>query len=459
MSSRLENYVLFVTTLTTFFTIFLSSAVMIAIPTLASDFGMSNIVQSWVSTIYLLALAVVTIPAGQISWRYGLKKTMIIGLIIFTFTSALIMFSTSQDMFLTLRIFQGIGAGFLTVAATALLVSAFNPEDRGKALGINVIGVYLAASLSPIIAGFLNKDFGWRSIFFVTLPFLIICIVLLLTKINKEWKTLDNFALDKKGIALCSLGMLLFIFGFTTLNQPYGYILAIFGIFVLVLFWFSEKKVDTPVFNVNLFKNPKFLSSNIAALCAYFAMAVIMTIINYHLQYIRGFNSQDAGLILLIAPVVQVIVSPIAGRLSDKYDPQKLAAIGAAIAGVGISMIAMLNKGTPLEFLMFAFFLLGLGFGIFSPVNTNEIMGSVPKKDTSMASASSSTMRVVGQTMSMGIFTLILAIVMGNVPIVPSNYHLLILSSKITATICTIVCFLSVIASLVGLKSEGYYNG
>lgn len=454
----MENYVLFVTTLTAFFTIFLSTAVMIAVPTIASEFHMSNIVQNWISTIYLLALAVVTIPAGQISGKYGLKKTMVIGLIIFTVTSALIMFSNSQDMFLTLRIIQGIGAGFLTVSSTALLVSAFKVEDRGKALGINVIGIYLAAALSPVIAGFLNNDFGWRSIFFFTLPFLVLCIILLFTEIKKEWKTLENVDVDIKGIILCSLGMLFFIFGFSTLNQSTGPYLVIVGAVILAIFWFVERGIENPVFNVGLFKNPKFLTSNVAALCAYFAIAVVMTIVNYHLQYIRGFDSGEAGLILLIAPVVQVIVSPIAGKLSDKYDPQLLAVIGGIIGAVGLILIIMLSESTPLEVLMISFLLLGVGFGIFSPANTNEIMGSVPKKETSMASASSSTMRVIGQTMSMGIFTLIFALIMGNVPIVPSNYPQLILSSQITATICTVVCFVSVIVSIIGYKSKGYYN-
>lgn len=459
MNSRLENYVLFVATLTGFFTVFLSSAVMIAIPTLASEFEMSNIVQNWVTTIYLLALAIVTVPAGQISGKYGLKKTMVMGLILFTITSAAIMFSTSQDMFLILRIFQGIGAGFVTVASMAMVVSAFKPENRGKALGINVIGIYLASSLSPVIAGFLNYDFGWRSIFLFTLPFLVLCIVLLITKVGKEWKTLADVPIDKKGAILYSFGMLLFIFGFTTLNQSYGYIVSIIGLFVLLSFIFMDKKVKNPVFDVDLFKNVKFASSNIASLCAYFAIFATITIINYHLQYIRGFNSQEAGLLLLIAPVLQVIISPISGRLSDRYNPQKLAAIGAAIAGIGISMIAMLGKNSPLEFLMLALFFIGLGFGLFSSPNTNEIMGSVPKEKTPMASASSSTMRVIGQTMSMGVFTLIFAIIMGNVQIVPANHHLLILSSQITAAICVILCFVSVITSLAGLRSKGYYNG
>lgn len=459
VSSRIENYVLFVATLTSFFTVFLASAVMIAIPTLAGEFGMSNIVQNWVTTIYLLALAIITVPAGQISGKYGLKKTMLIGLIVFTATSAAIMFSTSQDMFLILRIFQGIGAGLITVSSMAMVVSAFKPENRGKALGINIVGVYLGSSLSPVIAGFLNYDFGWRSIFFFTLPFLVLCIVLLLAKVNKEWKTLEHVAIDKKGTMLYSFGMLLFIFGFTTLNQSYGYAVAIIGLFILIAFVFVDKKVKHPVFDVNLFKNVKFASSNVASLCAYFAIFATITIINYHLQYIRGFNSQEAGLLLLIAPACQVVVSPISGRMSDKYNPQKLAAIGAAIAGIGISMIMMLNKGSPLEFLMVALFFIGFGFGLFSSPNTNEIMGSVPKEKTSMASASSSTMRVIGQTMSMGVFTLIFAIIMGNVPIMPSNHHLLILSSQITAAICVTLCFVSVVTSLAGLRSKGYYNG
>ncbi|WP_407381960.1 MFS transporter [Methanobrevibacter sp.] len=454
MSLKSENIVLVVATLTSFFTVFLSSAVMVAVPSLAQEFGMSNIVQNWVTMLFFLAVAIFTIPAGQLSAKYGLKKAMVLGSIVYILSSIIAIFSINSEMFLLCRLVQGIGVSFLNVASMAMVVSAFEPQNRGKAIGINVTGVYLATSTSPVIGGFLNYHFGWKSIFLTSVPFLILILVLLIAKVNKEWITMGDVPIDWKGCIVYSLGILLFIYGFTRLSELTGVILTIVGIIVLSIFVMLELREKYPVFDVKFFKNPKFSSANFAALSAYLATFAVTTIVNYHLQYIRGYDSQMAGLILLVAPLIQVIMAPISGRLSDRINPQKLAGLGMFFGAISLAMLAMLDNDTSLVFLIAAMIFHGLGFGIFSSPNTNAIMSSVPPKDTSIASASVATMRVIGQTMSMGMLTLVFAFVMGDVPIVSQYFPLLIKSSQITCFICMVLCIASVFASLVGIRSK-----
>ncbi len=455
---KLEKIVLIVATLTSFFTVFLSSAVMVAVPSLASEFGMSNIVQNWVTMLFFLAVAIFTIPAGQLSGKFGLKKSMIFGSAVYIISSIVAIFSINSEMFLICRLVQGIGVSFLNVASMAMVVSAFSPQERGKAIGINVTGVYLATSTSPVIGGFLNFQFGWKSIFLTSVPFLILILVLLIAQIKEEWITMGEVPIDWKGSIVYSLGILLFIYGFTRLDESIGITLTIIGLIVLGLFVAIEIREKYPVFDVKFFKNSKFASANFAALTAYLATFAVTTIVNYHLQYIRGYDSQMAGVILLIAPLIQVIMAPISGRLSDKINPQKLAAIGMFFGAISLAMLAMLNDSTQLWFLIIAMIAHGLGFGIFSSPNTNAIMGSVPQKDTPVASASVATMRVIGQTMSMGMLTLVFAFVMGNVPMVEKFFPLLIISSQITCLICMVLCAASVFASLVGIRSNSVKN-
>jgi MFS family permease len=149
-----------------------------------------------------------------------------------------------------------------------------------------------------------------------------------------------------------------------------------------------------------------------------------------------------------------VILAPIAGRLADRHVPQILAAIGMALGTISLILFSTLSYETSLEFVIVSMIIYGVGFGLFSPPNTSVIMGSVPPKDTSIASASVSTVRTVGQAMSMGILTLIFAFVMGNVAIVPDVYPLLISSCQITCIICVGLCLASVFASFVGIKSN-----
>lgn len=449
-----KNLLLLICTVLSFFTVFAVNAVTIVIPSIATEFHMSNIVQNWVTIIFLLVVAVLSVPAGQISAKYGLKKVTIISVVLFIIISIANVLVTSQEQFLACRLILGIALSFINVTSMAMIVNAFPPEERGKALGINITGVYVGLSLSPVIGGILNYNLGWRSVVLFGVPFLFVILALLLTRIDDEWSSFENLPLDLKGSFAYGIGMVLFMYGFTILNTQLGVILTVLGVMILLIFAWIELKQKYPVFDIRFFKNHKFLSANFASLCAYLATYAVTTILNYHLQYIKGFDSQTAGMILLVAPLCQVILAPIAGRLSDRFVPQILAAIGMALGTLSLILFSFLDSTTSIEFLFVAMILYGIGFGLFSPPNTNVIMGSVPPKDTSVASAAVATMRTVGQAMSMGILTLVFAFVMGDVPIIQQYYPLLIQSCQITCIICVVLCIASVFASFVGIKSD-----
>ena len=449
-----KNLLLFICTVLSFFTVFAVNAVTIVIPSIATEFHMSNIVQNWVTIIFLLVVAVLSVPAGQISAKYGLKKVTIISVVLFIIISIANVLVTSQEQFLACRLILGIALSFINVTSMAMIVNAFPPEERGKALGINITGVYVGLSLSPVIGGILNYNLGWRSVVLFGVPFLFVILALLLTRIDDEWSSFKNLPLDLKGSFAYGIGMVLFMYGFTILNTQLGVILTVLGVMILLIFAWIELKQAHPVFDIRFFKNHKFLSANFASLCAYLATYAVTTILNYHLQYIKGFDSQTAGMILLVAPLCQVILAPIAGRLSDRFVPQILAAIGMALGTLSLFLFSFLDSATSIEFLFVAMILYGIGFGLFSPPNTNVIMGSVPPKDTSVASAAVATMRTVGQAMSMGILTLVCAFVMGDVPIIQQYYPLLIQSCQITCIVCVVLCIASVFASFVGIKSD-----
>ncbi|WP_405274833.1 MFS transporter [Methanobrevibacter sp.] len=449
-----KNLILFICAVLSFFAVFAVNSVMVVIPTIAAEFHMNNIVQNWAIIIFLLVVAVLSVPAGQISGKYGLKKVTIISVVLFILISIANVLVTSSEQFLLCRLILGISLSFFNVTSMAMVVSAFRPEERGKALGITITGVYIALSLAPVLGGILNYHLGWRSVVLFGVPFLLVILALLFTKVDEEWITFGGIPLDVKGSVAYGIGMVLFIYGFTILNTSLGVILTVLGVIVLIIFGLIELREAHPVFDIRFFKNRKFLSANFASLCAYLATFAVTTILNYHLQYIKGMDSQTAGIILLAAPLCQVILAPIAGRLSDKYVPQVLAAIGMSLGTISLLLFSFLNEATSIEFLIVSMIIYGIGFGLFSPPNTNVIMSSVPPKDTSVASAAVATMRTVGQAMSLGILTLVFAFVMGNVPIVEQYYPLLISSCQITCIICMVLCVASVFASLVGIKSE-----
>ena len=458
MKFDLETYVVFVSFITSFFAVFLSAGIVLGVPSIASEFGMNNIVQNWIITIALLVVAVFTLPAGQISGKFGVKKSLVAGVLIFLLASIGACLSFSTESFLFFRVMQGIGGAFSNVASMAMVVQAIKPQNRGKALGFTVTGVYLAGSLSPVICGFLVYNLGWRSMFYFVVPFFVVCIALMIWKIPGDWKTYENDKIDSIGYLIYGLGILLFIYGFTSLMNMTGKICAVIGFIMLIAFGYYETRVNTPAFNMKLFKNMKFTSSNIAALCSYLAIVAITTILNYHFQYVRGWNAQMSGLILIITPIIMAVMAPNAGKLSDRIHPQKLAAIGMSIATVTLVILMFLDANTPLYIIVIAMVLQGIGMGLFTSPNTNAIMSSVPPKETPNASAAQSAMRTIGQTMSLGLLTLIFAWVMGSLKLSSQYAGMIVQASQLICLICTIICIIAIFASLVGIRSKDSFN-
>lgn len=458
MKINFETIVVFIAALTSFFGVFLSNGIIIGVPAIAQDFAMNNVIQNWIPTIFFLVMAVFTVPAGQISGKFGVKKSLLVGVVIFLIGSVGAALSFSTESFMLFRIVQGASVALVNVSGMAMVVSAVKPQNRGKALGFTVTGIYLATSLSPVICGSLVYNLGWRSIFYVVIPFLVLCILLMIVKVPQEWKTYEHDKIDKVGSVLYAIGILLFIYGFTNLVNQTGIILTVAGIILLVVFAMWELRQTSPVFNMNLFKNMKFTSSNIAALCSYLAIMVVTTILNYHFQYVRGWNAQMAGLILIVTPIIMAIIAPNSGKLSDRIHPQKLAAIGMAIATVALLILTFLNGNTPVYLVVIAMILQGVGMGLFSSPNMNAIMSSVPPKDAPTASASQATMRTIGQTMSLGLLTLVFAWIMGNLPLSTQYADLIVQSSQTICLICMIACLVSIFASLVGIKSKDEFN-
>lgn len=459
MELKTKDYVLIVSMMISFTVAFFTSVTAILLPEFSKEFFMSNILQNWVATIYLLAIAILSVPIGKISQKFGLKKFLIIGIFVLLLGSIGVALSFSSYSLLFFRAFQGVGAAILNVCSMSLVVEALPPQERGKGVGFITAGVYIGLSLAPVLGGLLNYNLGWRSVFFIAIPLIVFILIITIIKIKGEWKTIsENEPFDKKGSILFSIGIFSFIYGFSILNEFLGMILAVIGVISLVLFVILELKIKYPVFDMGLFKNSKFLSSNIASLISYFATFVITYILNYYLQYVRGMDSQTAGFFLIITPLMMAIIAPYAGRLSDKINPQKLAALGMSLVTIALFILCFLSKSLPLYIIVIAMFLQGVGYGLFSSPNTNAIMSSVPKKYTPIASASVATVRVIGQSLSLGMLTVIFAIVMGNVTIVPSNFHLLILSSQIACVVSTIACIIAIFASLVGIKSKDQFN-
>ncbi len=427
----------------------MGSSITIALPSIGSELAMDAISLGWVATTYLLAAAMFLVPFGRIADIYGRKRIFTYGILTYTVASMLSAIATSAAMLIASRVLQGIGGAMIFSTGVAILASVFPAEERGKALGINVAAVYLGLSLGPFLGGLLTEHFGWRSIFVLNVPLGLIIIAFIFWKLKGEWAEAKGEKFDITGSVIYSLMLIAIMYGFTRLPDMSGAWLIVIGAVGVVAFVKWETKVKSPVLNIALFRNNTvFALSNLAALINYSATFAVAFLLSLYLQYIKGLSPQSAGLILVAAPVVQAVFSPLAGRLSDRIEPRIVASAGMGLTATGLVLFTSLSEKTSLGFIVASLVVLGFGFALFSSPNTNAVMSSVEKRFYGVASGTLATMRQIGMTFSMGMAMLLFALYIGRVQITPEYYSLFLRSVNVAFIIFAVLCFGGIFASL-----------
>jgi EmrB/QacA subfamily drug resistance transporter len=449
-SNMSKKMVLLVASMATFLTPYMGSSVNIALPSIGREFAMDAILLGWVATSYLLTTAIFLVPFGRIADIYGWKRIFTYGIFIFTASSLLTAISTSAIMLISFRILQGIGSAMIFGTAVAILTSVFPPGERGRALGINVGAVYLGLSLGPFLGGFLTQHFGWRSIFVANVPLGLTVIIFVLWKLKGEWAEAKGEKFDLVGSIIYSLALVAILYGLSSLQELSASWVILVGILGILVFIWWEIKAKSPVLNIGIFRNNAvFAFSNLAALINYSSTFAVGFLLSLYLQYIKGFNPQNAGLILVSMPAMMTIFAPLAGRLSDRIEPRIVASMGMAFTTLALALFIFLSENTPLAFILVGLIILGFGAALFSSPNTNAVMSSIEKRFYGVASATLATMRNIGMVLSMGIAMLIFSIYLGRVQITLEYYPEFVTSLKIAFTIFAALCFAGIFASLV----------
>jgi EmrB/QacA subfamily drug resistance transporter len=444
-----KTVVLLIATLATFLTPFMGTSLIIALPSIGNELAVNAILLSWITTAYFLTSAMFAVPFGRIADIYGMKRIFTYGIIILTISTFLAAISPSAEFLVVTRAFQGVASAMIFVTALAIITSVYPPQERGKAIGINIMAGYTGLVLGPVLGGFLTQYLGWRSIFYFIVPLCILVLVLVWWKMTGEWAESRDEKLDHWGTILYIIMLSLVLIGFSTITGTFGIVMVILGIVGFIGFVIWELRVEHPVLEVKLFfENRRFAYSNLATLITYIATFVVSFLLSLYLQYIKGLDPEVTGLFVVVQTFFMVVISPFAGRLSDKFDPGRLASLGMAIISMGLLIMAFLTEKTSLYVIIAGLAVIGIGIGIFSAPNTHAIMGSVERKYFGVASATLSTMRLLGQTFGMGLILIVFAVYIGAVQFTPQNYPALLTSIQVTFIISVLLSVVAIFASL-----------
>ena len=441
LENPMQRITLIMILLNAFATPVMLSAVNVAIPFIADDLSVNAVLLCWIPMAYLMASAMFVLIFGRIADMVGRKKIFLIGTTSVIVTSLIATLVDSGITLIAVRFLQGISAAMLYATQVAIISSIFPPAKRGYAIGLTVSAIYLGLTIGPLIGGYAVDLYGWRASFVVHLPLAMIALAIGILYVKDEWLSDVRGSFDLFGAILYMLSILVLCFGVSYLPSVLSLILIFFSLFGFIFFFLFERKHIHPIFDTTLFfTNRVFTFSCLASLIIYTATFANVVQINLYLQYLKGFSATAAGMIVMCQPITMAIFSPIAGRLSDKFEPKYLSTVGMGITCCGLIMLSNLEIHSELNYLILSLVITGFGFSLFSPPNVNAIMGSVEKKFYGSATGAMATMRVIGQMFSMVLVTLIFALIIGSVDIYQENYGALEDAIRIIFSISAILC-------------------
>ena len=451
-----DQAILLVICMTSFITPFLASSVNVALPSINTDFAIPDqALLGWIVTGFLLSAAVFVVPFGRIADMRGRKKMFVSGLLIIVVSSFFCSISSTELMLIASRVIEGVGSAMIFGTGIAILTSAFPAKHRGNVLGINVAIVYVGSSSGPFLGGIITQYAGWRFIYAGIMVYALLAAILAQIMIKDDRHCQEDGRFDIIGTLLYAGSLFSLIFGLSIIPDAEGGYLLVLAALLMIIFLRWELAAENPVVNVGVFRrNPVFLFSNLAALINYSSTFAVAYLLSLYLQYLKGFDPQTTGLILVAQPIVQVVFSPFAGRLSDRMEPRIVASAGMGLCVIGLTIFSFLTLETSLGLILASLMLLGLGFALFSSPNANAIMSAVEPCYYGLASGMVSTMRLIGQMISLGIAMLTFSVIMGHVEIAPAQMDELMVSIKVAFGIFAGLCLMGMLFSLARGKMQ-----
>lgn len=409
-----NTWILITVCVFTFMSVLDSSIVNIALPTISRELSISLTHSEWIVSSYLLVICCSLLLFGKLGDTFGKAKIFKMGGILFIIGSALCGFSTNLVMLVIARIIQAIGSGMTMSNNNGIITETFPPNQRGRALGMVGAFVSLGAITGPGLGGLLLAQFSWSSIFLVNVPIGILGVLLgyrfLPVHKRKMGETIDYLGFILLSVTILSMyACIQFVQTGTILQLQVFLLFFLFlGSFLLFVYW--EKKVAKPLLQLELFRAKIFSESLLSAFLVFISAFFYTMIMPFYLQDIKGYSPRNAGLIMMVFPIVQVILAPVAGYLADRYNKRYLTIVGLFLLTLGQISYFAWHLDTTLAVIIPSIILSSVGNSLFQAPNNTVIMNAVDSKFLGIAGALNALARNLGMVLGVALSTLILTV-------------------------------------------------
>lgn len=356
-------------TVVSFLLLLEDTAVSVALPSIQRDLGSSLASLEWIVNAYTLALAVLLLPAGRLADSYGRRRIFVLGLAVFSAASLLAGLAPSSWLLIGARTLQGAGAALTASAGLSIISQAFPDEERGTALGLWAGASSVGLALGPVAGAMLTEMFGWPWVFLINVPLGVAACLVALRFIADAPSAVQRLPVPWLTVALWGLALLALLDALTAAGDagwssaralaPGAASLAWFGLFAIV-----EKSRSVRLLDYAQLRVRQRLGANVVSLLATAIMCNLFVFISLYLQLVLGYGSASAGALLLPLTLAIVLVSPLAGRASDRVGRRLPAAIGLGLLAAALLALSWVGEDARPGLLLAGLLVAGIGIGM-----------------------------------------------------------------------------------------------
>ena len=402
----------------------------VALPSIATHFHADIPSVQWLMIGFAMTIIALLLPMGRLADLIGAKRVFVMGSLVIITGSIIAGTSSDLAVLIVARIVQGTGAAMTQGTGMAIVIGAFPPGERGKAIGLIMTMVGTGAVAGPALGGFLVDAFGWRAVFFATIPMVLASVAMCLAVLPggtepRRVRSPQATRFDWLGALLSSSALLALLLGISNAHRVgwtsppiLAAVAAFAGLLTAFVWW--ELRVSSPMLELRLFRRRNFFLGVTANYLMFMGSSAVLFMTPFYLQNVLGFKPSVAGLAVVPGAMCMAILGPLSGRLSDRFGWRKFTVAGLALSTTGIAILSQLSADSSLLHVIPALMMTSSGMGTFYSPNSSSILSAVERENHGVISGLVNLIRNAGNVVSIAVATAIVTATMGSLGYEPS---------------------------------------
>lgn len=371
----------------------------IALPSIMTEFSVKPSQVQWLTTGFMLVNGIMIPASAFFVQKFTNRKLFLTAMTLFTIGTALAIYAPNFGLLIVARMIQASGSAMMMPLLMNVMLVAFPIEKRGAAMGMFSLVMFTAPAIGPTLSGWVVEHYSWRTLFEIVLPFGILSILLALFKLKNITPNRD-VKLDVFSLILSSIGFGGLLYGFSSAgdkgwSSPLVFGTIAIGAIAVLLFVVRQLKMNDPMLDFRIYKHPMFALASVISIVMSVAMFSGMILTPLYVQNVRGISPFEAGLLMLPGAIIMGLMSPITGRIFDKYGPRVISIVGLVITVVSTFYLSKLELNTGYYYLMALYTIRMFGMSmVMMPIMTNG-MNQLPMRSNPHGTAMNNTLQQV----------------------------------------------------------------